>query len=188
MHLRRPSRARLGALTLAVDRHEGRGGHCREQIADLRDTLERWQPDFNELQNIDLSCDVKEDIPLVKGDFNQLQQCIINLVFNSADAMPQGGKIIIVSSINGLRGKFGQANYSAAKAGMIGFTKALAQEGARAGITVILVRDFLLEELVARLPDIELRVVRVEAACRERAWSELAQWALGGVGGKADRC
>ena len=46
------------------------------------------------------------------------------------------GRIINISSINGQKGQFGQANYSAAKAGDIGFTKALAQEGARAGITV----------------------------------------------------
>jgi acetoacetyl-CoA reductase len=46
------------------------------------------------------------------------------------------GRIITISSINGQKGQAGQANYSAAKAGDIGFTKALAQEGSRAGITV----------------------------------------------------
>ena len=46
------------------------------------------------------------------------------------------GRIINISSINGQKGQMGQANYSAAKAGDIGFTKALAQEGARKGITV----------------------------------------------------
>jgi acetoacetyl-CoA reductase len=46
------------------------------------------------------------------------------------------GRIITISSINGQKGQAGQANYSASKAGDIGFTKALAQEGARAGITV----------------------------------------------------
>jgi acetoacetyl-CoA reductase len=46
------------------------------------------------------------------------------------------GRIINISSINGQKGQMGQANYSAAKAGELGFTKALAQEGARAGITV----------------------------------------------------
>lgn len=46
------------------------------------------------------------------------------------------GRVITISSINGQKGQMGQANYSAAKAGDIGFTKALAQEGARAGITV----------------------------------------------------
>jgi acetoacetyl-CoA reductase len=46
------------------------------------------------------------------------------------------GRIVNISSINGQKGQAGQVNYSAAKAGDIGFTKALAQEGARAGITV----------------------------------------------------
>ena len=46
------------------------------------------------------------------------------------------GRIINISSINGQKGQMGQVNYSAAKAGEIGFTKALAQEGAKSGITV----------------------------------------------------
>jgi acetoacetyl-CoA reductase len=46
------------------------------------------------------------------------------------------GRVITISSINGQKGQMGQANYSAAKAGDLGFTKALAQEGAKAGITV----------------------------------------------------
>jgi len=46
------------------------------------------------------------------------------------------GRVVTISSINGQKGQAGQANYSAAKAGDIGFTKSLAQEGARAGITV----------------------------------------------------
>ncbi|MFO0004584.1 MAG: SDR family oxidoreductase, partial [bacterium] len=46
------------------------------------------------------------------------------------------GRIVNLSSINALRGQIGQTNYSAAKAGMLGFTKALALEGARKGVTV----------------------------------------------------
>jgi acetoacetyl-CoA reductase len=46
------------------------------------------------------------------------------------------GRIVNVSSINGQKGQMGQTNYSAAKAGEIGFTKALAQENARRGVTV----------------------------------------------------
>jgi acetoacetyl-CoA reductase len=46
------------------------------------------------------------------------------------------GRIINITSVNGLKGQFGQTNYSAAKAGMIGFTKALAAEGAKNGVTV----------------------------------------------------
>ncbi|PRY93632.1 3-oxoacyl-[acyl-carrier-protein] reductase [Hasllibacter halocynthiae] len=63
-------------------------------------------------------------------------------VFNMTHAVWPGmrerrfGRVITISSINGQKGQFAQANYAAAKAGDIGFTKALAQEGARAGITV----------------------------------------------------
>lgn len=62
--------------------------------------------------------------------------------FNMCSAVMPGmrdrgfGRIINISSINGQKGQLGQTNYSAAKAGMIGFTKALAYEGARKGITV----------------------------------------------------
>jgi len=48
-----------------------------------------------ELSNIHLQSNIQTGIPPVKGDFNQLQQCIINLIFNAIDAMPQGGTLII---------------------------------------------------------------------------------------------
>ena len=66
----------------------------------------------------------------------------LNSVFNVTRPLWDGmlergfGRIINISSVNGQRGQFGQANYSAAKAGMHGFTMALAQEGASRGVTV----------------------------------------------------
>lgn len=66
----------------------------------------------------------------------------LNSVFNVTRPLWDGmlergfGRIINISSVNGQRGQFGQANYSAAKAGMHGFTMALAQEGATRGVTV----------------------------------------------------
>ncbi len=75
------------------------------------------------------------------------------------------GRIINISSINGQKGQFGQTNYSAAKAGIHGFTKALAQEVARKGITVntispgyietamvMSVADNIREKIVAQIP------------------------------------
>jgi acetoacetyl-CoA reductase len=63
------------------------------------------------------------------------------------------GRIINISSINGQKGQMGQANYSAAKAGEIGFTKALAQEGARAGITVnAICPGYINTEMVQAVP------------------------------------
>ncbi|MEX0954210.1 MAG: beta-ketoacyl-ACP reductase [Rhizobiaceae bacterium] len=64
------------------------------------------------------------------------------------------GRVITISSINGQKGQAGQANYSAAKAGDLGFTKALAQEGARAGITVnAICPGYIATEMVMAVPE-----------------------------------
>jgi acetoacetyl-CoA reductase len=64
------------------------------------------------------------------------------------------GRIINISSINGQKGQMGQANYSAAKAGDLGFTKALAQEGAFKGITVNAVcPGYIGTEMVMKVPE-----------------------------------
>ncbi|MFP4538169.1 MAG: acetoacetyl-CoA reductase [Dichotomicrobium sp.] len=64
------------------------------------------------------------------------------------------GRIINISSINGQKGQMGQTNYSAAKAGIIGFTKALAQETARKGITVNTVAPGYIDtDMVAGVPE-----------------------------------
>ena len=63
------------------------------------------------------------------------------------------GRVVNISSINGQKGQMGQVNYSAAKAGDIGFTKALAQEGARAGITVnAICPGYINTEMVQAVP------------------------------------
>ncbi|HEU5019959.1 MAG TPA: beta-ketoacyl-ACP reductase [Pseudolabrys sp.] len=63
------------------------------------------------------------------------------------------GRIVNISSINGQKGQMGQVNYSAAKAGELGFTKALAQEGARAGITVnAICPGYINTEMVRAVP------------------------------------
>ena len=64
------------------------------------------------------------------------------------------GRIITISSINGQKGQMGQTNYSASKAGDIGFTKALAQEGARAGITVnVIAPGYIGTDMVMAVPE-----------------------------------
>lgn len=64
------------------------------------------------------------------------------------------GRIITISSINGQKGQFAQSNYAAAKAGDIGFTKALAQEGARAGITVnVVAPGYINTEMMSTIPE-----------------------------------
>jgi len=64
------------------------------------------------------------------------------------------GRIIIISSINGQKGQMGQANYSAAKAGVIGFAKALAQENANKGVTVnVIAPGYIGTEMVRAVPE-----------------------------------
>jgi acetoacetyl-CoA reductase len=64
------------------------------------------------------------------------------------------GRVITISSINGQKGQAGQSNYSASKAGDIGFTKALAQEGARAGITVnVICPGYIATDMVMAVPE-----------------------------------
>ncbi len=66
----------------------------------------------------------------------------LNSLFNMTRPIWEGmrarkfGRVVCISSVNGQKGQMGQVNYSAAKAGDLGFVKALAQEGAKAGITV----------------------------------------------------
>ena len=63
------------------------------------------------------------------------------------------GRIISISSVNGRKGQVGQANYAAAKAGVLGFTKALAQEGAAKGITAnVIAPGYINTEMVAAVP------------------------------------
>lgn len=64
------------------------------------------------------------------------------------------GRVINISSINGQKGQMGQANYSAAKAGDLGFTKALAQEGAAKGVTVnAICPGYIGTEMVRAIPE-----------------------------------
>ncbi len=80
---------------------------------------------------------------------------IFNMTRNVIEGMRERGfgRIINISSINGQKGQMGQTNYSAAKAGMIGFTKALAQENAKKGITVnCIAPGYIDTEMVTSVP------------------------------------
>ncbi len=81
---------------------------------------------------------------------------VFNLCRHVVDGMVERGfgRIVNISSVNGQTGQFGQTNYSAAKAGMHGFTMALAREVARKGVTVNSVSPGYCETaLVAAIPD-----------------------------------
>jgi acetoacetyl-CoA reductase len=117
---------------------------------------------------------ITRDGTLPKMSFEDWDEVIrINLggCFNMAKACFPGmrergwGRIVNIGSINGQAGQYGQVNYAAAKSGIHGFTKALAQEGARFGVTVnaiapgyidtdmvAAVPENVLEKIVARIP------------------------------------
>ena len=79
---------------------------------------------------------------MTKADWDAVMRTNLDSCFNMTKQVMDGmlergwGRVINVSSVNGQKGAFGQTNYSAAKAGMHGFTKALAYEVARKGVTV----------------------------------------------------
>ena len=84
----------------------------------------------------------------------------LDSVFNLSRCVIEGmrargfGRIVTISSINGQKGQMGQANYSAAKAGVVGFTKAIAQENAFKGITAnVIAPGYIGTEMVRAVPE-----------------------------------
>ena len=81
---------------------------------------------------------------------------VFNMTRNVIEGMRERGfgRIISISSINGQKGQIGQVNYSAAKAGIFGFTKALAQEGAIKGVTVnAIAPGYIATDMVKAVPE-----------------------------------
>jgi acetoacetyl-CoA reductase len=106
---------------------------------------------------------ITRDTTIRKMSEQQWQEVIdTNLggCFNMAKAVFEGmtgrkyGRIVNIGSINGQAGQYGQVNYAAAKSGIHGFTKALAQEGARAGVTVnAIAPGYIDTDMVAAVPE-----------------------------------
>ena len=103
--------------------------------------------------------------------------------FNMAKATFPGmrtrkwGRIVNIGSINGQAGQYGQVNYAAAKSGIHGFTKALAQEGARAGVTVnAIAPGYIDTDMVAAVPaDVLAKIVAKIPVGRLGQASEIAR-------------
>ena len=106
---------------------------------------------------------ITRDAPFHKMSREQWKDVIdtnLNGAFNMTHPLWNGmrerkfGRIVTISSINGQKGQFAQANYSASKAGDLGFTRALAQEGARAGITVnAICPGYIATDMVMAVPE-----------------------------------
>ena len=97
---------------------------------------------------------------MTKADWDIVMHTNLDSVFNMTKQVHEGmmsrrwGRIINVSSVNGSKGAFGQTNYAAAKAGMHGFTKSLALESARAGVTVNTISPgYIGTKMVTAIPD-----------------------------------
>jgi len=106
---------------------------------------------------------ITRDAPFHKMTPQQWREVIetnLSGVFNMTHPVWPGmrerkfGRIVTISSINGQKGQFAQANYSASKAGDIGFSRALAQEGARNNITVnVVAPGYIATEMVMAVPE-----------------------------------
>jgi len=110
-------------------------------------TLHKMTPEaWNDVIRVDLT-----------GAFNMTRQVIEGMRSRGF------GRVINIASINGQKGQFGQTNYAAAKAGLIGFTKSLAQEGARAGVTAnAIAPGYIATDMVAAVPPAVLDKIKSE--------------------------
>ncbi|WP_419827938.1 acetoacetyl-CoA reductase [Sphingomonas sp.] len=140
---------------------------CAAGVGKVRDEL-------GEVDIVVNNAGITRDSTILKQSYEQWKAVIdTNLggCFNMVKATFPGmrerrwGRVVNIGSINGQAGQYGQVNYAAAKSGIHGFTKALAQEGAKFGVTVnaiapgyidtdmvAAVPDDVLEKIVARIP------------------------------------
>lgn len=131
------------------------------KLEEVEKMVENLQKEFGRLDVLVNNAGITKDRTLAKMTKEEWQRVIdIDLtgVFNCTKAalpliIANQGKIISISSLVGQRGNFGQVNYAAAKAGIIGFTKALTKEVGRFGVTVNAVAPGFIEtRLTENLP------------------------------------
>ena len=155
-----------------IDRIEAHGRRGWSRVADVADAgqvgeaFEAFVGEFGGIEILVNNAGIFRDQVIWKMTDEQWGQVIdvdLTGVFNCCRAVAPlmreageggAGSIVNISSINGLRGKFGQTNYSAAKAGVIGLTKALARELARSNVTVNAVAPGMIDTpLLENMPD-----------------------------------
>ena len=125
--------------------------------------IERVESDLGPIDVVVANAGITRDAPFHKMTPQQWQEVIdTNLtgVFNTIHPVWPGmrerkyGRVIVISSINGQKGQFGQVNYAATKAGDLGIVKSLAQEGARLGITANAVcPGYIATDMVMAVPE-----------------------------------
>ena len=124
--------------------------------------LKQVEADFGPVEVLINNAGITKDATLHRMKPEQWTAVIntnLNSLFNMCRPVIEGmrnrkfGRIINISSINGQKGQIGQANYSAAKAGELGFTRALAQESAKSGVTVnAICPGYIATEMVRAVP------------------------------------
>ena len=134
-----------------IDEMKGKGyafGAYPVDVADFDDAAAKVAQIQKEIGAIDIlvnNAGITRDMTfkkMSKADWDAVMHTNLDSCFNMTKQVMDGmvernwGRVINVSSVNGQKGAFGQANYSAAKAGIHGFTKALALEVARKGVTI----------------------------------------------------
>lgn len=128
-----------------------------------QDGCRRVESDHGPIDIVVNNAGITRDGTLLKmtyDDWDDVMRTNLGGCFNMAKAAFPGmkdrgwGRIVNIGSINGQAGQYGQVNYAAAKSGIHGFTKALAQEGARYGITVnAIAPGYIDTDMVAAVPD-----------------------------------
>lgn len=131
--------------------------------AACKDGVERVEAELGPIDVLVNNAGITRDVPFHKmtpDHWTAVIETNLNGVFNMTHPVWNGmrdrgfGRVVTISSINGQKGQFGQVNYSAAKAGDIGFTKALAQEGAKKGITVnAICPGYVATDMVMAVPE-----------------------------------
>jgi len=149
--------------------------------------LKKVEADLGPIDVLVNNAGITRDGMFHKMDVEQWRAVIdtnLNSLFNMCRPVIEGmrerkfGRIITISSINGQKGQMGQANYSAAKAGEIGFTKALAQENARVNVTVnAICPGYIGTEMVQAMPQevLEKRIIPQIPAGRLGTPDEIAR-------------